>query len=217
MLIAGRIPLQSVMRQLSEERQVFHSEGDLQHAFGRAIWKLDPRVKVRMEMRQQGVGEAREVLDMLCFTHAGSTAVEFKFYPTAGQGKDLRGEEFNLRGQGADDLLRHGFVHDISRLERFCQASPAGNGLALLISNARALWSESARTGQASQDQEFRLHEGTTLNDIRAWAGRIDHDKTRTLQGNYDLRWDDYAPPVEGLGQFRYLAVEVEPNRLPAG
>ncbi|GAA1496642.1 hypothetical protein GCM10009628_16450 [Paeniglutamicibacter kerguelensis] len=209
--------MQSVMRQLSEDRQVFHSEGDLQHAFGRAIWRLDPRIKVRMEMRQQDVGDPREVLDMLCFTHAGSTAVEFKFYPTAGQGKDLRGEEFNLREQGADDLLRHGFVHDIFRLERFCQAKPAGNGLALLMSNVPALWSESACAGQASHDEDFRLHEGTTLRETRAWAGQPDHHKTRTLQGNYDLRWDDYAPPVEGLGQFRYLAVEVAPNRLPAG
>lgn len=185
--------MQSVMRQLSEERQVFHSEGDLQHAFGRAIWKLDPRVKVRMEMRQQGVGDAREVLDMLCFTHAGSTAVEFKFYPTAGKGKDLRGEEFNLGGQGPDDQLREGFAQDVFRLERFCQDRQAGNGLALLVSNAPALWSDSTRVDQ---------HDRTT-----GW----------TLQGNYDLRWDDYAPPVEGLGQFRYLAVEVAPNRLPVG
>lgn len=209
--------MQSVMRQLSEERQVFHSEGDLQHAFGRAIWKLDPRVKVRIEMRHQGVSDAREVLDMLCFTHAGSTAVEFKFHPTAGQGKDLRGEEFNLSGQSTDDLLRQGFVHDISRLERFCQGSPAGNGLALLMSNAPSLWSESARAEQPSHDEDFRLHEGTTLKEALAWAGIHDHHKTRILQGNYDLRWDDYAPPVEGLGQFRYLAVEVAPNLLPAG
>ncbi|MFJ6416773.1 hypothetical protein [Paeniglutamicibacter sp. NPDC091659] len=172
---------------------MFHSEGDLQHAFGRAIWKLDPRIKVRMEVRHQGSDDAREVLDMLCFTHAGSTAVEFKFHPTAGQGKDLRGEEFNLRGQGPDELLREGFAQDIFRLERFCQERPAGNGLALLVSNAPALWIESARADQR------------------------DHHKGWTLQGNYELRWDDYAPPVEGLGQFRYLAVEVEPNRLPAG
>ena len=217
MLLAGRLPLKSVMHQLSAERHVFHSEGDMQHAFGRAIWKLDPRIKVRMEIRQHGIGDGREVLDMLCFTHEGTTAVEFKFYPIEGRGKDLRGEEFNLRGQSADDLLRHGFVHDISRLERFCQAGSAGNGLALLISNERALWSESKRTGTTSQDAEFRLHEGSTLKETRAWAGQIDHYRTRTLQGRYDLRWDDYAPPVAGLEPFRYLAVEVQPNGLPVG
>ena len=153
MLIAGRIPLQSVMRQLSEERQVFHSEGDLQHAFGRAIWKLDPRIKVRMEMRQQGGGDAREVLDMLCFTHAGSTAVEFKFYPTAGQGKDLRGEEFNLRGQGRMTCCGRGSHKTSSALKGSARNDPRATAWRFWFPTLRHCGANRATGGPARSPQ----------------------------------------------------------------
>lgn len=209
MLIAGKIPLQSVMDRLSEEREVLHSEGDLQHAFGRAVWEIDPGIQVRAEIRQPGNAPGRRVLEMSCSSPAGRTAIEFKYYPRMGRGKDHRGEEFVLPQQGADDVLRHGFVNDIFRLESFCLDPQWTNGLALLVSSVPALWNEASRTGHSSQDCEFRLYEGTTLRETRAWAGQPDHPKARILRGNYDLQWADYALPVEGIGQFRYLAVEV--------
>lgn len=209
MLIAGKIPLRSVMNRLAEDRAVLHSEGDLQHAFGRAIWEIDPQVQVRAEIRQQGIAPVRQVLDMSCSTSSGRTAIEFKFHPGSGRGKDRWGDEFVHRQQGADDVLRHGFVKDISRLESFCKDPRWSNGLALLVSNVPALWNEPTRASHERQDRDFRLHEGTTLQKTLSWAGQQEHSNALTLQGSYELRWRDYAPPVEGIGQFRYLAVEV--------
>lgn len=213
MLIAGKIPLQSVMDRLSEEREVLHSEGDLQHAFGRVVWEIDPAIQVRAEIRQPGNVPGRRVLDMSCSSPAGRTAIEFKYYPGMGRGKDRRGEEFVLPQQDADDLLRLGFVSDICRLESFCLDPQWSNGLALLVSSVPALWNESTRAGHESQDRDFRLHEGTTLQKTLSWAGQQEHSNARSLQGSYVLRWEKYAPPIEGVGQFRYLAVEVAGDR----
>lgn len=146
---------------------------------------------------------------MSCSSPAGRTAIEFKYYPRKGRGKDRRGEEFVLPQQDADDLLRLGFVNDIFRLESFCLDPQWSNGLALLVSSVPGLWIESERAGHASQDREFRLYEGATLANTLAWAGQTEHGNARILRGSYELRWQEYAPKDEGLWRFKYLAVEI--------
>ncbi len=193
MLLAGRIPLQSVMRQLSEERQVFHSEGDLQHAFGRAIWKLDPRIKVRMEVRHQGAE-----------TPGKSSTCSVSRTPGA-----LQSSSSSIRppGKARTSGARNSTSADSGRM------TCCGRG---------SHKTSSALKGSARNDPRataWRFWFPTLRRCGANQRGRTSamHHKGWTLQGNYDLRWDDYAPPVEGLGQFRYLAVEVAPNRLPAG
>lgn len=209
MWIAGKIRLQSVMDCLSREREVLHSEGDLQHAFGRAIWELDPSIQVRAEIRQPGNAPGRRVLDMSCFSPVGSTAIEFKYSPRKFRGKDRRGEEFDLPQQDADDLLRLGFVKDIFRLEDFCRDPRWSNGLALLVSSVPGLWIKSEGAVYGGQDREFRLYDGATLANTLGWAGQAEHRNARVLRGSYQLRWKNYAPEAEGLEPFKYLAVEI--------
>ncbi|WP_204032242.1 hypothetical protein [Micromonospora qiuiae] len=209
MEIAGSIKLAAVMNELSAVRPVFHSEADFQHAFAWALHTLAPSVSVRLEVPQGG----REYLDLLCLGADGRrTAVEFKYFTRRWDGADpSTNEPFHLRTHEATDLARQGFVFDIARLERFCLANETMNGLALILSNDRRLWSP-AVTARRTRDQEFRIHEGRTLTGILRWGteGSWFAANERQLAGSYPLAWQEYSQLDGDHGTFRWLAVEVK-------
>jgi hypothetical protein len=138
--IAGGLQLSELMRDLAEQRPVFHSEADLQFSLAWLAKQIAPDLSVRLEVPQ---GHGREYLDVLLQEPGGyATAIELKYFTAKWVGNDPRTEEaFALRSHAADDLLRLHFVHDVTRLERFVrQPGYSGNGLAILLSNHAALW-----------------------------------------------------------------------------
>lgn len=206
--IAGSADLGEVMSKLSAARPVFHSEADFQHAFAWALHGLVPSVGVRLEVPQGG----REYLDLLCLGVDGCrTAIEFKYFTRRWDGTDPNTREpFHLRGHEATDLARQGFVFDIARLERFCEAEPGMNGIALMLSNDDRLWKPAA-TLRPTRDQQFRIHEGRTLTGVLRWGaeGSWFPAAQRQLTGCYPLAWRDYSAVDGQHGAFRWLAVEV--------
>ncbi|MEV0003634.1 hypothetical protein AB0H28_15280 [Micromonospora sp. NPDC050980] len=192
MLIAGAVPVTSVMAELGAERSLFHSEADFQHAFAWTVRRLDGSIRVRLEVRQ----EQNEHLDLLCHGPGGRTAVEVKYFTARWNGVDPRtGEEYGLRHHAAADVLRHRFVADIERLERFRGAGPAGaNGLAVLLTNDQGLW-RAPVADRPTRDREFRLHEGRRLTGVLRWGldGRYFLPNERHLSGDYRLDWRDFT------------------------
>ncbi|MFD8079356.1 hypothetical protein ACFV3E_42815 [Streptomyces sp. NPDC059718] len=214
-LIAGEVPLATVMDRLRHNRPVFHSEADLQHAFARTLWEIAPHLHSRLEVRQPA-SDRIEHLDLLCIGPTGRTAVEFKhctraWNGTAGNG--TREEQYALTSHAAIDLARLGFITDITRLERFCHR-PDQNGLALLVTNVPALWTAPSPTAKPSRDQMFRLHQEHTLTGTLLWGtpDRPHEKNTRTLHGTYTMRWQDYSLQEGTGGEFRYLPTFVNPQ-----
>jgi len=211
-LIAGQVGLSEVLAVLAGVRPVFHSEADLQHAFARVLWGLAPQVECRLEARQT-VSEGNEHLDLLCISSLGRTAVEFKYVKRAWSGTvgaGLLEERYALKSHGAPDLARRDFVFDVARLERFCDR-PDQNGLALLVTNESALWQQPKPSVMQSRDREFRLHEGGELSGTLLWGGGDFAPNTRVLRGTYPLRWRPYSQRPGTGGEFRYLALLVDP------
>ncbi|MFC9329516.1 hypothetical protein [Kitasatospora sp. NPDC057015] len=212
-LVAGRVPLPVVMAELARMRPVFHSEADLQHAFARVLWELDPEVQCRLEVRQS-TSDGVEHLDLLCITSQGRTAVEFKYIKSAWSGAvgaGPSGEQYALKPHGAPDVSRRDFVFDVARLESFC-ARPDQNGLALMVTNTSALWREPKPSAKRPRDFEFRLHQGGELAGTLLWGGGDYPPNTRVLRGTYPLRWQPYSLQPGAAGEFRYLALFVEPS-----
>ncbi|WP_371586921.1 hypothetical protein [Streptomyces virginiae] len=206
--IAG-IPLGEVMDALRRTRPVFHSEADLQHGFARALWEVAPDVRSRLEVPQRRPGR-REHLDLLCLGPEGQTLIEFKYF-TRGWGGIVPGspnEEYRLRNHGADDVARLRFVEDIVRLEMFCTRHDQ-DGLAVLVTNFPGLWNAPKPHSRPTRDQQFRIHEGRSLNGTLLWAEGTYADNTQHLRGNYDLTWRPYSELPGPGGTFRYLAVPV--------
>ncbi|MFJ7158901.1 hypothetical protein ACIQUQ_28710 [Streptomyces sp. NPDC101118] len=207
--VAG-VPLDDVMAVLRRDRPVFHSEADLQHGFARALWKAAPEVHSRLEVPRRRPGRA-EYLDLLCLGPAGGqTLIEFTYFTRdwAGTLPGPPAEEYRLRNHGADDLARLRFVEDVVRLEAFCDR-PDRNGLAILVTNAPALWTAPKPRPTPPRDLEFRLHEGRTLTGTLRWAGGAYPANTRRLRGRYTMTWQPYSELPGPGGAFRYLAVPV--------
>lgn len=207
--IGGVIPVGDVIRHLRRERPVFHSEADLQHAFARVLWQIAPDVQVRLEVRQ--AGPRREHLDLLCIGPSARTAVEFKYFtrPWTGTAGD-KPEPYALRAHAAADLARRNFVFDIARLESYCR-EPEENGLALIVTNAPALWTPPSSGARRTRDHEFRIHDGRTVTGTLLWAEGRYKPATRTLRGTYRLAWEQYSRLTGSGGELRVLAVCVRP------
>ncbi|MFJ3225841.1 hypothetical protein ACIPJS_21130 [Streptomyces sp. NPDC086783] len=213
-MIAGQVPLGDILTRLSEQRPVFHSEADLQHSFARVLWELSPDVHSRLEVPRRGE-ERTEYLDLLCIGPSARTAIEFKYFTRRWSGTaGTPAEDYELRAHAATDLARLHFVRDMARLERFCDRSDQ-NGLAIMLTNDPALWTEPGAGRARTRDQAFRIHQGRELGGTLLWAEGAYEPNTCTLRGAYPLGWQPYSELGGAGGEFRCLVVAVQPGGRP--
>jgi len=203
-----------LMTKLAEERPVFHSEADFQHAFAWVIRHEHQSAKIRLERRVELMndkGPKPAYLDLWVDLEGTRTAIELK-YQTADFHHETDGETFHLRNKGAEDNLGYDFLHDLERLERFVdQNGDHSAGHAILLSNER-LWSYRPTATPRSKDA-FRLHEGRVVTGPQAWGKAVPPTNSRhhpiTLRGTYALTWQPYRIG----GPFQYLHLPVSKAR----
>lgn len=212
-MTALHIPvLDPIVRAMAQQRPVFHSEADLQHALAWLVHELDPAAAIRLETRP----EPAVHLDLLITTGAGQRiAVEIK-YPTAVLVTEVNGEQFTLRNHGAQDLTGYDCIKDLTRLERFTGAGYAQTGFLLVLTNDSYLWRPPKDPDRPTNAAAFRLYEGTVLTGPRAWGPNTGGTARRredilNLQGQYQPAWQDYSTVPGRNGTFRYLLLEVPP------
>jgi hypothetical protein len=201
-----------LMKQLSRERPIFHSEADFQHALAWALHGAFPDGSIRLEMPFVIAKNALH-LDLL-FVRAGSTiAIELK-YKTRGLTVQIGPERFALADQSAQDLARYDLAKDIQRLERIVADRPAAKGWVIFLTNDSAYWKLPA--SRETIDASFRIHEAHNLEGRLAWAPGASAGTTKgreapiLLIGKYPMIWHDYSrPSPSSYGQFRYMALPI--------
>lgn len=162
-----------LMENLSEERPIFHSEADFQHALAWQLHKEMPNDEIRLEYKP--FQDERMYLDIWIRSQAVGVAIELKYLT-----KDLKlewdDESFALRDQGAQDLGRYDFLKDVQRLEHVMYGlRPAKVGYAVLVTNAPPYWKPPLRT---TIDAAFRLHEGRKITGEMAWPTQASEGTT---------------------------------------
>ena len=227
----GQVTLPSIqdvhdlMRSLSTDRPMFHSEADFQFALAWRIRELMPNCKVRLEYK---VHLEDKPLYLDVWLSSLGTAIELK-YKTRQLLAPMADESYSLVDQSARNLSRYDFLDDVRRLERIVEAHRARRGFAVMLTNDRGFW-DPPTAGKRTDDAAFRLHEGRELGGMLAWshADKLETKKSRRqsilLSGSYNLRWHDYsdnadaaATPFQEFGtnryskysRFRYLVVSV--------
>jgi hypothetical protein len=206
------IDIQRVMNELAQQRTVFHSEADFQHAFAWEIHKQLPDVAIRLEQPLQT--DMNIHLDVCLRRNGSIQAVELK-YKTQSLSVRIGDESFNLRDHGAQDCGRYDFIKDIQRLEQVVANQKVAAGYAVLLTNESLYWVPAH--SKMSIDSGFRLDEGRVLRGRMDWTADAADGSKRTretplaLNGEYVTRWCDYSQPdrEHRHGTFRYLAVEV--------
>ena len=200
------------MAALAEERPLFHSEADFQHAFAWRLHSVHPGARIRLETRFR----PGERLDVLAVIDGRRVAIELK-YLLRKLTATVEGELFDLPDQSAQDIRRYDFVKDILRLERMRLEDLADDAYAIALTNDPGYWRPTAREGTV--DAAFRLAEGRRLAGLLAWAAHtgagtmVGRKDPIALGGDYLVTWRDYSRVgTERGGHFRYLAVEVLPG-----
>ncbi len=201
-----------LLASLADERPLFHSEADFQHAFAWALQRRHPQLSVRLEVPVRQ-GQSAIHVDLLASAGTESIAVELK-YKTRALAVTVASEEFRLTNQAAQDLGRYDFIKDIRRLEQLVDHRHGTFGLAVLLTNDSSYWNDAR--GPDSVDAAFRLHPNRALAGALAWGARASAGTVRSreaplaLRGSYQIAWRDYSNvSAPRCGAFRYLAVDV--------
>jgi hypothetical protein len=207
------------LSELPKRRPIFHSESDFQHELAMEISRLYPTIEIRLE-RPIRMPDGRSInLDLLLHLGDNTLAVELK-YVTARLDAVVRGEEFSLKAQSAQDIRRYEIIKDISRIEVLCSQGIVNSGISITLTNDRSLWSEARRPDTV--DAMFRLHHGRVLGGNLVWAAEASAGTVRgrehelRLSGEYFVDWK-YFSTVETptrSSEFRILTVEIGPNHL---
>lgn len=203
--------LRDVLGRLAEERPVFHSEADFQHALALEIHRSQPETALRLERRPNNP-ESRIYVDVWLERDGTATALELK-YKTRQLETPVNREQFRLLNQSAQDIARYDFVKDIARLERLTGSGEVNSAFAIFLTNDRSYWSPAGRPDTV--DAAFRIHEGQRLEGTLDWSERASAGTKRSredpllLRGTYTLRWSNYARLACSNGAFRYLLVAI--------
>ena len=209
---AYMIDVSALMKKLSAERPVFHSEADFQHAFAWALHKQHPEFSLRLEFPIEVQGRLIHI-DIWASRPGAACAIELK-YKTRVLTARINQEAFHLKDQAAQDLARYDLMKDIWRLEQLASPAQDTTGLAVFLSNDNAYWKRSDIP--TSADAAFRIHEAREVGGSLQWGVRASQGTTKgreeaiDLRATYRLSWNDYSRVASSsYDTFRYLALSV--------
>jgi hypothetical protein len=196
------------MARLALRRPVFCSEADFQHELAYEIRKSDPNLNVRLEWPI--TSPARGAIDLIVIGEV-RFALELK-YLSKSFSTILDGEPVTLKQHGAHDQRRYDVCKDVTRMERYAEATGHGAGV-LVLTNDPSYWQERARADTI--DAAFNLSHLRELTGTLAWHELAKPGTTKSrerpleIKGRYALKWQDYNRIEGRAGLFRYLWIPV--------
>jgi hypothetical protein len=226
--------VERILVELSQERPVFHSEGDFQFEMAFKMRQRYPYLRLRLETPVISKGRPR--VDILASCEGCVLFLELKYLPRLlhAQVQVAEGEyeAYDLRDQ-AREWGRYDFLKDITRIETWVaectQRCPEAVGYAILLTNDQSYWNK--LNDENAKDYAFQLHDNRTIagGEALTWGERATESDVEgrkepiVLRWSYTLRWRDYskiAPPLaKPVGrskmkytEFRYLLVRVPPS-----
>ena len=109
----------AVLAELANQRPLFHSEADFQHAIAWEIHKRLPRASVRLERPVEVSHRNNRIYVDIWIEQDGHVlAIELK-YKTRALQSHIGSEQYALRSQTAQDLGRYDLIKDVGRAENF--------------------------------------------------------------------------------------------------
>lgn len=207
--------LSSIIKKLSHERPLFHSEADFQHALAWEIHKENPQNKIRLEYNPSFISENMYIDIWIDHPDGRSSAIELKYIAKKMTALHNR-ENFNLKNHGATDLARYDFIKDIVRLEKVVSHLDNVNGYALILSNEPQLWKEPIVRQKIPNDIEFRIHQDQILQGNLSWGPNTGKGTMRgrenplKLINSYEMKWLSYIKMTEIINrEFMYSLIKI--------
>jgi hypothetical protein len=198
---------------LSNERPVFSSEADFQHALAWQLQLQDPLAKIRLEHRPQA---ARMYLDIVIESQNKRTAIELK-YKTRKLETTVGGESFWLANHGAQDCGKYDVIKDIERLEQVVDGEDFHEGFMIFLTNDPHYYT-SREDSRLTIDQQFRLTQGRILHGKLEWGeaagpGTIKgREEPIQLTAQYPVNWMKYSNVNVPYEEFQMIILPVKPT-----
>lgn len=190
---------------------MFHSEADFQLAFGWLLQRRFPGADVRLEWRAP-LSDRRLYLDIYLDVDGEKWGLELK-YKTRPIATNVRGELFELKSHGAQDLGRYDYLRDVERIETLKGFGLIDAGAAILLTNDASYWTGSS-AGYAYA--AFGLTESRLLSGVLAWgptagAGTIrKREAPISIAGKHVVTWSEYSQiDARTAGRIRSLVIQV--------
>ncbi len=204
--------VEDILRELSKERPIFHSEGDFQFSLAWKINKMIPEFNVRLEFPIKS-----SHLDIFLFSSEKAVLFELKYKTTELVYHTHNKEKFSLKRLRRKDYGFYGFIKDICRLEKFKPKIQQNYEIvecyALILTNDNSFWQQTDTKGMY---KDFLTYEGKVLSGVFNWTSNFTkqyYDKRPSirLKHTYKCSWKDYSKiAIEAKNnQFRYLLIEV--------
>lgn len=204
------IDIKLIINQLREKRQVFVSEADFQLELAWLIKTIYPEATVRLEYCPEFNPNIH--IDILVIIDGMWIPIELK-YKTKNCIKNINGETFRLKEQGARDIGCYLYLHDIERVEEIRDHVPNfATGYTIMLTN-ELNYSRPPRRANCIYTN-FSLHEGEVkpANCVLDWntdsnAGtKKRHPYPIKLQNSYPMHWETYSQIDDtNTGTFIYL------------
>lgn len=213
--------ISKILNKLSQNRPVFHSEADFQHALAWELHRLDSGGSIRLEQRKT-INHKNAYIDIIARVKNKWLCLELK-YKTRRLIADVKREHFELAAHGAQDIGAWMFWEDVSRLEQLSSSDRSiSHAYAIFITNDFSYWTVPRRLGNA---EAFRLYDGRKVAGELKWGPRTGdgtkkgYEAAITLAGEYELKWMNFSEINDERdgrlrnGQFRYLLLEIRKPR----
>ena len=199
--------IEKILIESLRSRGVFHSEVDFQHHFAWAIHNAFNDSSIRLEFPLSKNDKNKWEYCDIMLTTPHTIGIELK-YKTKLMHKEINGETFELKNQGAQDIGRYDFFKDISRLENWQTQGIISCGYAIMLSNDKTYWQ--TPKNKLTVDNQFRLHNrevsGTLSWGSKASAGTMKgRESPIVLKDNYNLNWVNSI-----ANDFKYLLVKIK-------
>lgn len=204
------VDLHNILKELSEERPIFHSEADFKFALA---WKIKEEVspeKIIIEY-PVSISDKRIYIDIYFKKDNNEYFLELK-YKTKKFEVDYEEMKYILKDQKACDLGRYDFIKDISRLERKICEQQNKFGYVIFLSNDEKYLQVTKNT---NQDFNFNIGNKTTIiSGEKNWSEEknIENLGSRknslNIKNEYCLEWRGYSN-FENI-KFNYLLIKIK-------
>lgn len=212
------IDISSIMKELSGERKLFHSEADFQFALAWIIQQKYSDAKVRLEYCLNLNNRAMHI-DIVVFVGRKIIPIELKYKTRCKTNKcnevNIDGEIYILKNHGAQDMGRYDFVKDIKRIETIIDSTKSDCGYAIMLTNDKSYW-ENKNIKKSTISDEFHIHDNASLFGERKWINNPSKDSIKgressiELTNKYKINWQLYSKNTEmDYGDFKYTIVKI--------
>ncbi len=201
------LDINTVIKNLSLRRSIFHSEADFQHSLAWMIHEKYPENEIRLEYPYRTKNQIFHV-DIWMTGKDENIAMELK-YKTRALRTVVNQEIYELQDQSAQDIGRYDYLVDIERVETICNLESNIKGITIFLSNDSAYWK--IPNMDNTIDKDFRIHDGRNIQGLCKWGNQAskgtmkNREKPISIRGRYAINWQDYSKPGLGTyGDFRF-------------